>query len=471
MKRSTSMPLNRLNQIILGGFFLITASLVFWGVVRAPAILAREDNPRLVTAELAIRRGDILDRNGRILAESVIINNAVSRLYPVPNSGPAVGYYSFRFGSGGIEESYATTLRGDDEPVLRAAWRQLLHQPQSGRHVQLTIDARWQQVAAAILGDEKGALLLLSMPVDSAAPTAQILAMISHPDYDPNNLDAQFDGLMADEDAPLLNRTAQGQYQPGMALQPFILAAAVESGHIQLGDVVANVNAPVQINGRSRQCVTEPTEPTNWRQVLLSRCPAAMTQLGDSLGIGGLDQAFSAFALTQTPDVPLNTEIGEREPLANPLMAAVGQDTMTVTPLQVAVAWIGLMTDGRLPSLQLVTAVQDNTGTWQPQSPELSERETATLGSSTSLSSSVQTVSAETALLFRAALTNSNAGISEHTVLALSGPEGSSNGWYLGALTHENVHYFAIAIVEETNELGMTESVGRRLLTAVQNQQ
>ena len=70
MKRSTSMPLNRLNQIILGGFFLITASLVFWGVVRAPAILAREDNPRLVTAELAIRRGDILDRNGRILAES-----------------------------------------------------------------------------------------------------------------------------------------------------------------------------------------------------------------------------------------------------------------------------------------------------------------------------------------------------------------------------------------------------------------
>lgn len=82
----------------------------------------------------------------------------------------------------------------------------------------------------------------------------------------------------------------------------------------------------------------------------------------------------------------------------------------------------------------------------------------------------MQAVSPEVATLFRAALANGDTGISEHAVLALSGPAGSSNGWYLGALTHENVHYFAIVVVEETDELGVAESVGRKVLTAVQNQ-
>ena len=456
MKQSSRAQLQRLNLVIMGGFLLLTLSLVFWSVIRAPSILAREDNPRLVESELDIRRGKILDRNGRILAESVLINDAVSRIYPVPDSGPAVGYYSFRHGTAGIEESFEAALRGENEAALDAYWRELLHLPQSGHDVQLTIDARWQQVAAAILGDNKGSLLLLSMPIDSELPIAQIIAISSHPDYDPNNLDEQFDDLVADENAPLLNRSAQGQYQPGLVLQPFILAAAVEAEQIQLGDMVENVNEPVQVNGRSEQCVTEPTEPTNWRQVLIARCPAAMTQLGNQLGIGGLDQAFAAFALTQIPNVPLNTEISEREPLTDPLLAAIGQDTMTITPLQAAVAWIALMTDGHLPALQLVTAVQDNTDEWQLQSPEILEEETA--------------VSLEVATIFREALSNSDTNISEHNILVLAGPEDNTNSWYMGAMTHENSHYFAIVVIEETDQVSEAESVGQRLLTAVINQ-
>lgn len=456
MKQSSRTQLQRLNLVILGSFLLLTLTLIFWSVVRAPSILAREDNPRLVEAELAIRRGKIVDRNGRVLAESIVNENAVSRIYPVPNSGPAVGYYSFRHGTGGVEESFTDILRGDGEDAWDAYWRELLHIPQSGQDIQLTIDARWQQVTAAILEDHKGALLLLTMPADSTIPAAQIIAMASHPDYDPNSLDEQFDELVTDENSPLLNRTAQGQYQPGLVLQPFIMAAAVDNGQIQLGDAVENVNEPVQVNGRFKQCLTEPATPTNWRQVLIARCPAAMQQLGNNLGMGGLDQAFAAFALTQMPDVPLNTEISEREPLTDPLLAAIGQDTMTITPLQAAVAWIALMSDGRLPTLQLVTAVQDNTGTWQSQSPAIVERETA--------------VSPEVAAIFQEALSHSDTSISEHNILVLAGPEGNTNGWYMGAMTHENNHYFAIVVIEETDKVFLAESVGRRLLTAVNSQ-
>jgi peptidoglycan glycosyltransferase len=456
MKQSSRVQLQRLNLVILGGFFLLTLSLLFWSVIRAPAILAREDNPRLVEADLDIQRGDILDKNGRILAESVLIDGNVARIYPVPNSGPAVGYYSFRHGTAGVEESFADILRGENDNTAEMYWRNLLHQPQVGHDIQLTIDARWQQVASAILEDKKGAILLLTMPADKAVPIAEIIAMVSHPDYDANRLDAQFEALVADENAPLLNRTTQGQYQPGMLLQPFVMAAAVELGVINLNDLVQAGNEPVQINGHSEQCYSHLTQPANWRDVLLAKCPAPMIHLGNSLGLGGLDQAFAAFSLTQTPDLPINAEIGEPERLTDPLLAAIGQDTLTLTPVQAAVAWIALMTNGRLPTLQLVTSVQDASGEWHTQIPEILERETA--------------VSAITANDFREILRNESSGISEHNILVLAGPEDSTNGWYLGALTHENAHYFVVVVVEESKELSESESVGRQLLTAVKNQ-
>jgi len=62
--------IQRLAQAILLGFTLIALSLLYWQVARAPELLARADNPRLVQAELRLRRGRLLDRTGEVLAYS-----------------------------------------------------------------------------------------------------------------------------------------------------------------------------------------------------------------------------------------------------------------------------------------------------------------------------------------------------------------------------------------------------------------
>jgi peptidoglycan glycosyltransferase len=68
------------------------------------------------------------------------------------------------------------------------------------------------------------------MDVDSG----DILALVSQPTYDPNMLDADWEQLESDPDAPLLNRATQGLYQPGGVLQPVVLAAALEAGAAEL---------------------------------------------------------------------------------------------------------------------------------------------------------------------------------------------------------------------------------------------
>ncbi|VAW34975.1 Cell division protein FtsI [Peptidoglycan synthetase], partial [hydrothermal vent metagenome] len=350
--------LHKMQRIILIGFLAVAVSLIFWSVLRADSILARDDNPRLVEAELRIQRGTILDRNGVVLAQTVGEPDALTRDYPFPTIGPAVGYYSFRHGTAGIEAGFDAVLRGERDDFTAVFNQQILHSPQIGQDVQLTLDAHLQATTDSLFGDQQGALLLLEID------TGNILAMVSHPSYDPNQLDSLFDSLgdTDHETAPLLNRAVQGQYQPGLLLQPFILAATLEANQIQMSGVVQNANRPVPVNGEVIRCQTTPPDRPTWADVLRHRCPGPMQDLADQLGLGGLDDIFNRFGLSTQPELPLNAETAVSQLLSDPLQAGIGQDNLTVSPLQVALALAALGNDGRLPTPRLVTAVQDQDG-------------------------------------------------------------------------------------------------------------
>jgi cell division protein FtsI/penicillin-binding protein 2 len=201
---------HRLAQTILLGFVLIAASLFYWQVARAPGLVAREDNPRLVQAELRVRRGRLLDRHGEVLAYSEPVPDSsgwsgiVQRHYPHSEVSHAVGYYSLRYGVGGAEAAFDTTLRGQLSPLDR-----LLHRPQIGDDVALSIDLDAQRAADRALGERKGAVVLLDIT------SGEVLALVSRPAYNPGTLDEDWNALSADVDAPLLNRATQGVYVVG----------------------------------------------------------------------------------------------------------------------------------------------------------------------------------------------------------------------------------------------------------------
>jgi cell division protein FtsI/penicillin-binding protein 2 len=179
-----------------------------------------------------------------------------------------------------------------------------LHEAQTGQAIQLTLDAVWQQTADSLLPNTPSALIVLALNGD----TAPIMALVSHPGYDPNFLIEQFDDLTEDACAPLLNRVKQGQYQPGLLLQPFILATGIEEGLLNMADLVEAADTAVPLNGNSLTCMTAPETPISWSQVLTHRCPAPMMQLADQLGSTGLDQIYTNFGLTTAPQLPINTE-------------------------------------------------------------------------------------------------------------------------------------------------------------------
>lgn len=431
---------------IIVAFLAMAGGLVYWGLVRGPTVLGRDDNPRRVEAGLRIQRGSIFDRNGALLAESVGAPGPVTRRYPLPDIGPAVGYYSFRYGVSGIEESYDGYLRGESDDVWGEALRQWLHRPQVGRDVRLTLDAERQIRADALLGEQAGALILLKLPEGNGS--SEILAMVSNPGYDPNLLRLQFEELAADASAPLLNRATQGRYQPGLATQPFLLAQAVERGFISLDEPVERANRAIYINGAATMCATLPPEEATWADALAHRCPGPMLDLAERMGLAELATALAAFGLTEPPDIPLATSQGLTEPLRDARLTAIGQDNLVLTPLQVAVAWAALAGNGRLPTLQLVSATQDGDGNWQMAEVVMGE-ETA--------------VRPPIAGQILQALPEWN-GIREFSALALSGPEGGANSWYLGLYPADNPAYAVVVALEGAADLALAEQIGREVL-------
>jgi peptidoglycan glycosyltransferase len=444
-----SRQFERIQKITLGllaAFLAVAVMLSYWGVARGEALAQRQDNPRRVEAELRIRRGRILDSDGQVLAQTTGPVEAPQRVYPLGMSGPAVGYYSFRFGTAGVEEGFDAVLRGESANVWDTFWRHNLHEAQQGRDIRLTLNGDRQRVAEALLGIRRGAVVLLTLP-DGA-----ISAMVSHPGYDPNRLDEQFDALVDDPTAPLFNRATQGQYQPGLVLQPFYLAGALDRGVIALDDLVGDAVRAVEIQGQSLACTAAPPESATWQDVLRNACPGPLLRLAEELDASEIGAILSAFRLTVAPELPLAVAEPPELTLTDLPDLLIGQGELTVSPLQLVLAFAALANEGAVPAPRLVSAIAGQSGDWQ---------------NAPFADAGQEAVGAAAAAQVLRSLPQHGGAIVEFAAQALAGPEGSSNAWYLGLAPTQEPRFAVVVVVEDSAGSHTAASVGRALLNRV----
>ena len=161
--------------------------------------------------------------------------------------GQLVGQY-------GIEKEYESTLRGIDGARYvevdakgrvvnpRASIPAL--DPQPGKPLRLTIDVRLQEYIHQIFPDTmKGAVVAM------APSTGEILAMYSHPTYDPNAFVGRIPpdlwrALNTDPNKPLLNRTITALYPPASTFK-----TATATMGVRLGILNKDTRMPIPCTG------------------------------------------------------------------------------------------------------------------------------------------------------------------------------------------------------------------------------
>ncbi|MBN1643150.1 MAG: penicillin-binding protein 2 [Anaerolineae bacterium] len=351
--------ITHLGRTMALGFLAITLGLGYWVLVRGPALVRREDNPRLIESERRIERGDILDRRGLALAHSVSGAGGVwERVYPEPSAAPVVGYASIDLGTGGIEATYDAQLRGERPGAPLAQLRdQLLHVYPVGADVRLAIDRELQREAAEALGIRTGAVVVLD------ARSGEILALVSRPTFDPNTLEEDWPQLQFNPDKPMLNRATQGLYPPGLVFETLTLAAVLEDGLAtpttpytdELG-VVIDVEPPIS-------CPTDPPQVHfTLAEAYTWPCSVLFARLGLEMGGERLADHVTRLGIGRPLDLPLEVATGQvlERGIWTRLLAArtaMGQGEVLVTPLEMALAAAAIANDGVQPAPRLVLEV------------------------------------------------------------------------------------------------------------------
>lgn len=434
-----------LSGALLTGLGVLALASGWWAVVRSDALLARTDNPRRGISDRFVTRGTLLDRNDAAIVRTTGNPGSYKRVYDYPPLSPATGYNSQLYGQAGLEAGLDAYLRGTRGNPSSLTWLDhlLYGQTPPGLDTRLTLDLEVQKVADELLGENHGALVLLN------ASTGEILAMASHPYYDPNQLDTAWPDLTQDSGAPLLNRATLGQYSPGTALGPFLLAYATSSQ----GSIPTLPSDTTYSSSREIvECALEPQSPIYPEKLVASGCPAASAVLGEDIGTEELQRVFHGLGFYDTPDLPLEVARSALTPVIDARLTAVGQDNFTVTPLQMAIAVATLTNQGARPAPKIASAVLTPQQGWAdlPAGPET-----------------------QTGLFEGSAkILNAMSVQKTHTweTTAVSGSGTNHVTWYLsGSLPQTSQRPLALVLVLEENQPELAGQIGQAVLAAAQS--
>lgn len=476
--------LQRLLLALLLGFMAVGITAIYWASTGPERLLPREDNPRNVIARESIQRGDIVDRNRTALALSVEDNDGdVTREYLYPAMYSALGYYSFRYGEGGAEAAFNDYLTGDImTPDLATYFEQgVLHQPQQGVDVQLTLDLPTQRSLMKALDGLNGTGIVLSVP------DGGVIAMVSTPTYDPNKLDATWDSLIDAPGEPFFNRALQGTYQPGSAIYTLLMTAAILQG-IPLDEASPNATEAVTIGETTLTCTAPPPDDTlTLSQAYAYGCPAPFQALAGTIGLDTLESIFELYQLdnpftleenyTPPPELSdtdeaidaLTTQLEDGSTsilqVVNPvfrLHEALGQGTITINPLHMTAITASIINAGNAPQpFTLVATRPPDQSEWQSVSIMRDSlpitTPTVARQMQTIMIESLETILAEVGQ--EVIMIDETISIGGHAALAYSG-EGTLV-WFTGFAGIDTRRGYAITIIlEDSDDLSLATQIG-----------
>jgi penicillin-binding protein 2 len=267
-------------------------------------------------------------------------------------------------GKTGIEKQYNDTLMGVDgerQSVVDNMGRERevlgIKEATPGKNLELTIDLDLQVVAELALGDRRGSLVALD------PNTGEVLAMASHPTFDPNKFSVRIKGkdwkeLTKDPGNPLLNRSIQAQCAPGSTFKPIVALAGLETNSID-EDTTFNCPGGASFYGHYYACWGTHGSVSLHKGITQS-CDSYFYNVGNKTGVDNIAFYAHQAGLGARSGIDLPNEASGVVPstewklrnyrqkwfAGETISVAIGQGATIVTPLQLARAIGGIAMGG-----------------------------------------------------------------------------------------------------------------------------
>jgi len=310
-------------------------------------------------------------------------------------------------GRAGIEKSYEEILRKDPGQVRleRDAQGNIISQetvslPQSGKSLVLWLDAGLQKKIYEELQNTLqniGSKRAVGIALDPK--TGGVLSMVSIPSFDNNVFSAgekePLETLFSAEHQPLFNRAMSGVgYPTGSTIKPLIAAAALEENIIQPERTI-NCSGLIEVPHQYEPDIIYQYHDwnvhgrTDMRKAIAESCNVYFYTLGggyedfgiDGLGSENIKKYLRLFGWGEKTGINLPNEGAGVLPetdkdwrRGNTYHLSIGQGPFSITPLQVANAFVSVANGGSLLEPQVVKGVVESSA----ENPTSTLRETST---------------------------------------------------------------------------------------------
>ncbi len=381
-------------------------------------------------------------------------------------------------GRKGLERQYDDLLRGNDGTtflevtargkILGPLQEKRPDPPVNGSDLRLTIDLDLQAAAESALADCPSAAVVALDPRNGG-----VLALVSKPSVDANLFAGslspeQWNDILEDPLHPLLTRPIQATYPPGSTLKLLTAAIALETGVATENTCFLPCDGSFTFGKREFRC----WQPTghgrlDLKDAIIQSCDVYFYQLGLKVGLERWSRYARMCGFGQRTGVDLPDEAKGFVPTLDyyrqrygkgdwvkslVINLSIGQGEVLVSPLQLAVFFAGLATDGRLVKPHLVDQVIMADGRTLPSQPEI----TGYLPFSPSTLRILQ--EAMTGAVNDPRGTGSLAKIPDITVAGKTGtaqnPHGQDHAWFVGYAPASDPRIVVVVLAENVGHGG-----------------
>ena len=232
-----------------------------------------------------------------------------------------------------------------------------------GNTVTTTFDSKLQKLAYDALGIYNGAVII------TEPSTGKILAMVSKPDFDPNEIYNIWDSLIKDNNSSVLvNRATQGQYPPGSTFKILTALEYIKENPVGYERYSFNCNGKFTSGESSIICYHGATHGTvDFTKSFAKSCNTSFANIGMSLDRDEFrsfleklyfDKALPVDFPTKNSGIASDIEYND----SNMIQTAIGQGATLVTPVHMAMITSMIANDGIMMKPYTIEKIESAAG-------------------------------------------------------------------------------------------------------------
>lgn len=481
-----------IKKVMMVFSFLLLALITYiayFQAFKAPTIAEKPENQRLWAERNKILRGTIYDRNMTALTESNRKDALTQERKYTQGSlyAHVIGYANEKYGLTGLENTFDKELRSYDKISysingilnslkFKEAFQNRISEDEDlvGNSVVTSLDTNIQKSAYEALENKKGAVVVLN------PKTGEIIASVSSPTFDPNNLDDVMKAANSGEQSnfPLINRSTAGMYAPGSTFKIVTLTSSLEN-LAGVTNRTFNDNGKIVFN--SKQSLSNYGGASygslNLKDALRVSSNVVFGTLAMDLGNDKLKATAEKFNFNK--NIPANGVVIETSKFptidnsekGSIAQTGIGQSSILATPMQMALVASAIANDGVMVEPKLVNTVIDKTGK------TVKEIDSKNIGKSLSSSNAaivkdymrnvVSSRENSQWTFFKGLNVAGKTGTADYKLP--NGQDAVPNAWFIGFAPADNPQY-AIAVIVENGGVGggiAAQTAGKVLRTAM----